>query len=659
MSVVGIAVKLGIEVTSEAGKNGAKALGVSTKFSEEASAAFKVVNQGIGDAIEVQYSEDNSGLSKTEKVAVSTLVETVGTAALIAMVGATGGAALLIVGGVLVLVAANEEALYETYAQLKEVGFDALNNTLESLNNDIYPPLPSDSIDTRRCHPSEDVNLGFSTARFATERRDPLTFDLDGDGLETIGINSANPILFDHTGDGIKTATGWIKPDDGFLVLDRNGNGTIDNGTELFGDSTPLLVSDGNVIGQAEDGFDALAQEDTNGDGVVNAQDTRFNDLRIWRDLNSDGISQAGELQSLTEAGITAINVAKTENSQPLANGNLLADIGSYVRNDGSEGGVGSVSAEIGDIDLSENTFYSEFADSIPLTEEAQALPDMNGSGQVRSLREAASLSPEVAAILDQYAQATTRSAQLALLDQLIVAWGETSALAVTGDGAYDGAETTVSIAGHAEGSAGYEAWMTKLQTLERFNGRTFAAPTEGAVSVSINLFGGRQNFLNQSWAALRQSVYDGLLLQTRLKPYMDTIMLKQSDHGVNLEFCEFVVGFDFTGFYAALSTRFEGMSGEAVRDLLDLQRIAGIDLNGMGWDGYGQLRGWLAETVDSTDPTLNATLIAALGDFGYPGLQTDGSGTNASEAVIGDDAGATLNGEAKRGQACKLAYLC
>ena len=72
----------------------------------------------------------------------------------------------------------------------------------------------------------------FNNAQSAILRRDPLTLDLDGDGLETVGIDTTNPILFDHDGDGIKTATGWIKPDDGFLVLDRNGNGTIDNGTE-------------------------------------------------------------------------------------------------------------------------------------------------------------------------------------------------------------------------------------------------------------------------------------------------------------------------------------------------------------------------------------------------------------------------------------------
>ncbi|MDD0943608.1 calcium-binding protein [Xylella fastidiosa subsp. multiplex] len=59
--------------------------------------------------------------------------------------------------------------------------------------------------------------------------RDPLALDLDGDGIETTG-SDGRVILFDHDADGVKTGTGWLKPDDGWLVLDRNGNGTIDSG---------------------------------------------------------------------------------------------------------------------------------------------------------------------------------------------------------------------------------------------------------------------------------------------------------------------------------------------------------------------------------------------------------------------------------------------
>lgn len=125
-------------------------------------------------------------------------------------------------------------------------------------------------------------------------RRDPLVLDLNGNGLETVALNAANPIFFDHEGDGIKTGTGWVAPSDGFLVLDRNGNGTIDDGTELFGDSTPIYgdIVDANgqvvqgIIGQAADGFDALAQQDTNADGLVDALDANFADLRVWQDLN-------------------------------------------------------------------------------------------------------------------------------------------------------------------------------------------------------------------------------------------------------------------------------------------------------------------------------------------------------------------------------------
>ncbi|WP_457307008.1 hypothetical protein, partial [Polaromonas sp. P5_E6] len=80
------------------------------------------------------------------------------------------------------------------------------------------------------------ANTRFFDARNIVVRRDPLVMDLDGDGLELTGASGS--ILFDHNGDGIKTGTGWARPDDGFLVRDLNGNGTIDTGRELFGVDT-------------------------------------------------------------------------------------------------------------------------------------------------------------------------------------------------------------------------------------------------------------------------------------------------------------------------------------------------------------------------------------------------------------------------------------
>ena len=264
------------------------------------------------------------------------------------------------------------------------------------------------------------VSSFFDRAQRWVYRADPLTFDLDGDGIETVPLDPNNPILFDHDADGVKTATGWIKADDAFLVLDRNGNGVIDNGSELFGDSTPLLAG-----GNAADGFAALADQDTNADGQVNANDANFSRLRLWQDLNQDGISQAGELFTLNQKGIASITVAKTENNTLLPNGNVLADTGSYTKTDGTVGTVGETGS-LGDVDLAENTFLSEYP-SIPPTPETQALPDMHGSGQVRNLRDAATLSAEVHSALTGYANTTTRAGQIGQLDNLLLTWSRTS----------------------------------------------------------------------------------------------------------------------------------------------------------------------------------------------------------------------------------------
>lgn len=154
--------------------------------------------------------------------------------------------------------------------------------------------------------------------------------------------------------------------------------------------------------------------------------------------------------------------------SAPLSNGNALADLGTYVKTDGS-------TVQMGDIDLAENTFRSRFADSVALTEQAQSLPDMQGSGQVRNLREAASLSTTLATSLGGYAAATTRSEQQTQLDALIEAWSETSAMATTATGAYAGHALTIDFQGVTSGTPEYQAWLDKLSVLERFNGSTFA----------------------------------------------------------------------------------------------------------------------------------------------------------------------------------------
>ena len=235
-----------------------------------------------------------------------------------------------------------------------------------------------------------NVNSNFLAAKSWTAPRDPLVLDLDGDGIETAGIDPTAPVLFDMDGDGVKTATGWIRPDDGIVVLDRNGNGLIDSGRELFGDAT--VLARGARAGQlAANGFEALADLDLNADGRLDSLDASWGQLRIWRDLNQDGVSQAGELTTLAAQGIASLGAQGTQSNVNLGGGNTQVMSGSFTRTNGMLGTSG-VAEVAGSLLLASNNFYRDFTDEVALTPAAQSLPQMQGSGLVRDLREAMSL---------------------------------------------------------------------------------------------------------------------------------------------------------------------------------------------------------------------------------------------------------------------------
>jgi len=132
---------------------------------------------------------------------------------------------------------------------------------------------------------------------------------------------AADGVLFDFAVTGTPQRIAWPRTgDNAWLVLDRNGNGTIDNGRELFGNRTQL--ADGTL---APHGFDALAELDLNGDGVIDRNDAEFERLALWRDTMRDGISERSELLTLRAAGVVAISVNYRESRRTDEYGNVLS----------------------------------------------------------------------------------------------------------------------------------------------------------------------------------------------------------------------------------------------------------------------------------------------------------------------------------------------
>jgi hypothetical protein len=161
-----------------------------------------------------------------------------------------------------------------------------------------------------------------------TNANSPLILDLNGDGVQTVGISQG--VRFDLTATGVQHEVGWVSASDGFLVLDRNGDGQISSGRELFGQST--LLEDGST---ARDGFQALAELDSNQDGRIDVSDTEFAHLQVWQDANQDGVTQSGEMLDLGSLGIVSLDLDAQQTSV-VQDGNWIGLDSSFTTADGT-----------------------------------------------------------------------------------------------------------------------------------------------------------------------------------------------------------------------------------------------------------------------------------------------------------------------------------
>ncbi|MHA6836679.1 beta strand repeat-containing protein [Ralstonia pseudosolanacearum] len=472
------------------------------------------------------------------------------------------------------------------------------------------------------------VNQLFRSVQFDSGR-DPLVVDL-GKGIRATGVDDSK-VLFDLANAGQKEAVGWIASG-GFLV--NTADGPVTSGAQLFGDARAL--PDGSL---AANGFQALAPLDSNADGHINASDTAFGKLAIWTDTNQDGIEQADEVFLLSKLGIQDIDLtSETSTFQNIGGGNVVTGKAKITWADGHQ-------TDIVEANLVTNGFYTVFTDNVTLTPEQAALPFVRGSGQVRDTRQAAARSPDFSAMLQQYAAANTRAEQLALLPALIDAWVATSSFkslmqrntyandSVNYEYAFAGVahyqSTTLgydALIAKSNWTAEYSKWTHLVDILEKFNGQTLfsvnsgwmwghnrafvsAVNTDGSTSayngaspqagallqatvLQISLSDQQMARLQQSYDALLDSVYGGLVLQTRLEKY---VRILQSDHPADV--------------LAALQAAYDRNPVNGASDAIDLLKYGRAALDKAGvplaptlqsmaqdLDSRGLLSTWLAD---------------------------------------------------------------
>jgi RHS repeat-associated protein len=213
----------------------------------------------------------------------------------------------------------------------------------------------------------------------------PLVVDLDGDGIELTSLAQASA-FFDLDADGFAEQTAWVKADDGLLAIDKNGDRRINDINELFGNATT-------------DGFIVLKQLDSNNDNLIDSRDAQFSKLLIWRDYNQDGFSNIGELRSITDWGISSINL-NYQTAGYFLQGNRISSTSSYTLTNGT-------TRQIVDAWFTNDQINTIYDRDYQLKAETLFLPSLRGNGELANLYIAMSNDPTLLGLMRNFVALT------------------------------------------------------------------------------------------------------------------------------------------------------------------------------------------------------------------------------------------------------------
>ncbi len=318
---------------------------------------------------------------------------------------------------------------------------------------------------------------------------DPLALDLRGDGIETVSVNGFAP-HFDYEGDGFGEQTGWVGPHDGVLAMDRNGDGVINDGKELFSNET--ILKDGT---KATNGFQALAELDSNKDGKIDAADPAYWQIRVLQGFDGDGY----EVHTLNELGIRSINLFWTTAIITDPQGNTQFKTGSFEWLDGTTGQI----AEYG--------FQTERSMTIPtewreVPADIAALPYLCGDGNVYDLDQAMvrDTSGELKSLVEQFVSASDPNSRNHLMEQILFKWTGTENIDPT--------------------SRGGNIDARKIAVLEKFVAGSF-----------VGVSGPNPNYaaavlLDEAYRRLFETMYEWLMGQTHLKDLYQEFTFRWDD---------------------------------------------------------------------------------------------------------------------------------
>jgi Ca2+-binding RTX toxin-like protein len=446
-------------------------------------------------------------------------------------------------------------------------------------------------------------------------QRDPLILDLNGDRKVYDKLADSNA-YFDLDNDGFAEHVAWAQKGDGLLVLDWNGNGRIDDGTELFG-SNYTQLSGGRRQPAGMDGFTDLARLDSNGDYAITAADFAFHRLQVWIDADGDGVTRDGELKSLAELGIVSISLSARASNAVVCgcDGTTVPLMADVLRADGS-------SLLVYDAFLAIDQYDTREVNPVDVPDALRGLPFLIGSGTLSDLDVAMARDPGLEQLVREFAALDlSRAAEIpVLVEEIILRW--TGADSVRPD---------------SRGAAINAQW---LAALEKMSGSDFHQAAVGS-----NPRADAAAMLIEDWHALTRRVTAELLGQTSLG---DQLM-----PGLRYAAAAFFQVDDGTTLSSVLSNlvanRPEGGLGDQAQYWHAMTATLLEYRTGFGAT-ESQILAAIGALPEVKSLGLTAAELAALSVAGEANGVVIGtgrtiSGTTGADVILSNVAGATLNG--------------